>query len=137
MTNDDIFVYLLPLPTRTREVVTPNDDGTYTIFINERLSNDGQIKAYDHAIKHIKNTDFSKRDVQSIEAEAHGMISSSQFKPMAGDKYIKKLRSLKRKRERIKQEMILNEERINYLQIYGMDNFFEQAEYAHLYGEDL
>lgn len=54
------------------EVVTENEDGRYTIFINSRLNYKKQMKAYLHAMKHITGDDFQKDDVQSIEYLAHG-----------------------------------------------------------------
>ena len=54
------------------EVVTENEDGSYTIFINSRLNYEKQMKAYLHALKHITGDDFQKDDVQSIEYLAHG-----------------------------------------------------------------
>ena len=54
------------------EVVTENEDGSYTIFINSRLNYEKQMKAYLHAMKHITGDDFQKDDVQSIEYLTHG-----------------------------------------------------------------
>lgn len=54
------------------EVVTENEDGSYTIFINSRLNYEKQMKSYLHAMKHITGDDFRKDDVQSIEYLAHG-----------------------------------------------------------------
>ena len=45
------------------EVVTENEDGSYTIFINSRLNYEQQMKAYLHAMKHITGDDFQKNDV--------------------------------------------------------------------------
>ena len=54
------------------EVVTENEDGSYTIFINSRLNYEKQMKSYLHAMKHITGDDFQKDNVQSIEYLAHG-----------------------------------------------------------------
>lgn len=53
------------------EMVVKNEDDSFTILINARLSRCQQLKAYRHALKHIKNSDFYKEDVQEIEKEAH------------------------------------------------------------------
>lgn len=53
------------------EVVAENEDGTYSIFINERLCEQKQINSYYHAISHIVERDFEKEDVQEIEKDAH------------------------------------------------------------------
>lgn len=57
--------------TSGAEMVTPNEDGSFTILINARLSSDAQHKALLHALGHILNCDFDKEDVQRIEAAAH------------------------------------------------------------------
>lgn len=56
------------------ELVTPNEDGTYTVLINARMSYETQRKALLHALGHIFNDDFEKENVQQIEAAAHGLI---------------------------------------------------------------
>lgn len=53
------------------EIVTQNADGGYTVIINSDLCQRKQREAYRHAMKHIKENDFEKADVQTIEAEAH------------------------------------------------------------------
>ena len=72
--RDDIFVVLMDFPAgrKVHEAVTENADGTYTIFIDSRLSEDGQQHEYEHAMKHIEDGDFEKPDVQIIEVVAHG-----------------------------------------------------------------
>ena len=67
----EIIVVLIDFPARGREIVTPNEDGTYTVLINARLSAYAQREALDHALEHIRRGDFDKVDVQTIEAEAH------------------------------------------------------------------
>lgn len=37
------------------------------ILINTRLSYASQLKAYEHAMRHIKENDFQKEDVQAID----------------------------------------------------------------------
>lgn len=68
----DYQVYLINFPTgKTKEAVTENEDGSYTIFIEEKLSKEGREKAFLHAMKHIDNNDFFKDDIQKIEFDAH------------------------------------------------------------------
>lgn len=55
----------------TNEAVTENEDGSYTIFINARLSYEKQMQSYLHAMRHITGEDFSKDCVQKIESNAH------------------------------------------------------------------
>lgn len=56
---------------KVREVVVENEDGGHTVFIDDRLSEEGRREAYTHAMRHINGDDFSKYDVGMIEKEAH------------------------------------------------------------------
>ena len=57
-----------------KEMVTENEDGSFTILINARLSYEGRLQAYKHAMWHINNDDFQEADdVQKIEYNAHGI----------------------------------------------------------------
>lgn len=68
---DDIFVYVVDLPTKINEMVTPCNDG-YTVYLNARLSRERQIEAYKHAVyEHVENNDWEKGNVQNIERRAH------------------------------------------------------------------
>ena len=67
----EVFVHLLDMPASIQETVTPNPDGTYSIFINSRLSHDARLSALEHAMKHIGREDFHKEDVQEIEHHVH------------------------------------------------------------------
>ncbi len=64
----DIFLYYVELPDGIDEMVTPCLDG-YTVYISSRISPERQRKAYLHALRHIRERDFEKTDVQRIEAE--------------------------------------------------------------------
>lgn len=70
----DLNVQLLNFKSgKAREMVVPNEDGSYTIFINEQLSPEARMDAYNHALHHINNNDFTKDNVQIIESEAHNI----------------------------------------------------------------
>ena len=57
-----------------KEQVINNKDGTYSIFINDCLSPECRLKAYNHALTHIKNGDFDKHiDVSLIEKQTHSI----------------------------------------------------------------
>lgn len=53
-----IGVYLVDLPHGIRGFTSKNEDGSYSIMINARLSSEMQIQTYDHEIKHIDNGDY-------------------------------------------------------------------------------
>lgn len=63
---------LIDFPTgRVKGCVTKNEDESYTIFLNARLSIEAQKQAYDHELRHIIREDFSRYDVESIELNNH------------------------------------------------------------------
>lgn len=70
---DNVYVYVVNMPPKIHEFVTPCADG-YTIYIDDKLSPNAKIDAYNHALKHIVCGDFDKLDVQSIEINAHAEI---------------------------------------------------------------
>ena len=67
---DDIFVYLVDLPPKVAEMITPCENG-FTIYLNARLSHCDRVKAYLHALEHVERNDWDKTEVQQIEYEAH------------------------------------------------------------------
>lgn len=68
----DYIVRLVDFPSKKiKESVTSNEDGSYTIFIENSLTKEQQQKSFMHAIKHIIGEDFNKDDVERIEKEAH------------------------------------------------------------------
>ena len=71
MTPDVNVVVIDSKTPKGREMVSINEDGNYTILINARLPYEGQVKAYEHAMKHINNNNFQENDVQKIEYAAH------------------------------------------------------------------
>lgn len=70
--NDDIFVYRVKLPAKHREAVMTCCGG-YTVYIDIDLDEHEALKAYQHAIRHIRrgDCDLSGGCVQEIEANAH------------------------------------------------------------------
>lgn len=67
----DYQVRFIKMNGNVKEAVTKNEDDSYTIFIENRLSKEAQNDAFLHAIKHILQNDFDKTDVNLIELEAH------------------------------------------------------------------
>ena len=57
-------------PGNVREAVTENEDGSYTIFIEENLSQSERQREFLHAMRHIAGDDFSNNDIQLIEYAA-------------------------------------------------------------------
>lgn len=70
----DYQVQLTTFPdAKTKEAVSENNDGSYTIFIETSLSREAQQKAFMHAMKHILGNDFEKIDIDKIETDAHSI----------------------------------------------------------------
>ena len=67
---DEVYTYLAPLPNGIKEIVVPCVDG-YTVYIDAALDREARKRAYKHAIKHVRENDFSKEDVQEIEELTH------------------------------------------------------------------
>lgn len=62
-----IGVHFLDMDLSVDEQVTSNDDGSFSIIINSRLNYERQILAYQHALRHIMENDFSKACADDIE----------------------------------------------------------------------
>ena len=56
------------MDTAVEEEVHPNEDGSFTIIINARISQARQMIADQHALAHIRRDDFSKTDADEIGA---------------------------------------------------------------------
>ena len=54
----DTFVRLVPLPARVEGVTLPNDDGSFDIYINARLSPARQQETLEHELRHIRHEHF-------------------------------------------------------------------------------
>ena len=69
----DYHVELIAFPSgKVHEAVTPNEDGTFTIFLDESMTKEAQRERFMHVMNHLAGNDFEKICVQTIEAEAHG-----------------------------------------------------------------
>ena len=64
----DFVVREVPFPYSVKSCVTPNNDGSFSIYINSKLSQDQKRKALDHEIDHIENDDFyNNKPIDKIE----------------------------------------------------------------------
>ena len=138
-----VNVFLVDFPNSGREMVVPNEDDSYTILINAKLSYESQIKAYEHAMQHILNDDFSKNNVQEIEFIAHGESDHAEIIPEETKTITsmdrlwieRRIRRLRRERRQLHKKMKEYDEAIQRLQNDGVD-FFAKAEHFYLYGRD-
>lgn len=135
VTTPDVNIYLVNFSTSGKEMVVQNEDGSYTVLINAKLSQDGQLKAYQHALNHIENGDFEKSDVQSIEFQAHELKSVEDFVPIPASKFEKRIKQLQKERKKLQQALKDKEKEIDLIiNLYGSDYFFKNAEQQWLYG---
>ena len=70
---ENIYIYPHDLELGVYEQVIQNPDDSYTILVNSRYNHETQVKAYLHALEHIRCHDFEKTDVQQIEEAAHAV----------------------------------------------------------------
>lgn len=138
MTTPDVNVIVMDFPnTKEKEMITENPDGSYTIFINTRFSYDTQLKAYQHAMQHIKNQDFEKADVQIIEAIAHKKEKQS----IPANKFADHIERLRKERKQIQRKLRKKEREIafviNHCSGNPNDYFMRCAEDYWSYGDDL
>ena len=68
---EDINIQLLDMDTKIPEHLIKNNDDSYTVFLNARLSQESRLKSYYHALQHIAEHDFEKENVQEIEWKTH------------------------------------------------------------------
>jgi hypothetical protein len=71
---DDLFVRLVP-NLSVNEMITPCENG-YSVYIKEELPEEKKVEALYHAYVHKKNNDFTRSDIQDIEARAHYNLES-------------------------------------------------------------
>lgn len=55
---EDINIYFLDMPCKIGATVILEYDGTYSVYLNSRLTFERQKQSLIHEIRHIKNDDF-------------------------------------------------------------------------------
>ena len=69
----DHFVRLVRLPPKVRGVTVANDDGTFSIYINDLYSDETRREALAHELEHLARDHFYSPDpIAAQEAEAGG-----------------------------------------------------------------
>lgn len=74
--DDEIFVHYIDLGS-VKATTTHNSDGSYSVFINTRISREQQLTAYIHELTHILSDDFNHRhdvSIDRLEYYAHRLI---------------------------------------------------------------
>ena len=73
----DINTQIIDMDVLVGEQIIKNNDDSYTILLNARLSHERQLECYKHALLHINNEDFEKDNADVIEFNAHGAKNDS------------------------------------------------------------
>lgn len=65
----DFFIYYEKFPSKIWGAVSPNCDGTFSIFLNSRATDAQQFIGYIHEVEHIRNDDFyNDNPIEIVEA---------------------------------------------------------------------
>ena len=81
----DTYVRLVSLPIRVEGVTLPNDDGSFDIYINSRLSPLRQQETLEHELRHIRHEHFYlDMDISRMERQADGEALNVVLHPPAG-----------------------------------------------------
>ena len=94
---EDCVVRVLELPASVRGVTVPNDDGTFSIYINALYGDETQRKILRHELEHIARDHFYKSEpIARQEAEAEGRVPPppTESGPEGGVRCYRSLRAL-------------------------------------------
>ena len=81
----DYYVRQIPLPVRVEGVTLPNDDGSFDIYINARLSPARQQETLEHELRHIRHEHFYlDMPIDRMERQADGETLNVVLHPPAG-----------------------------------------------------
>ncbi|MBR2895132.1 MAG: hypothetical protein IKC03_05665 [Oscillospiraceae bacterium] len=79
MWTGEYYVRFVTLPATIDGVTVPNDDGSFDIYLNDRISPQRQLEKLHHEISHITHDHFYRDDlnIASIERQADGYSHSA------------------------------------------------------------
>ena len=81
----DTYVRFVSLPARVEGVTLPNDDGSFDIYINDRLSPARQQETLEHEMRHIRGEHFYlDMPVSRMERQADGEALNVVLHPPEG-----------------------------------------------------
>lgn len=81
----DANIRQVPLPIRVEGVTLPNDDGSFDIYINSRLSPARQQETLEHELRHIRRGHFYvELPLGRMERQADGEALNVVLHPPAG-----------------------------------------------------
>lgn len=81
----DVYVRVVALPRTVEGVTLPNDDGSFDIYINARLSPARQQETLEHELRHIRHGHFYlDMPVSRMERQADGEALNPVLHPPDG-----------------------------------------------------
>ena len=64
----DYFVRVVKFPVPVGGLVSPNDDGTFNIYLNDDFPPQRRRESYRHEVAHIENDDFyNGKPIEEVE----------------------------------------------------------------------
>ena len=86
----DYFVRVIELPHAVRGVTVPNDDGTFSVYINAAYDTETQRSTLEHALTHLARDHFySGAPIGQQEAEAGGKTPPTPAAPAPAGRRIR------------------------------------------------
>lgn len=67
--KDDVHIHLVRMPCTIRAAHTANSDGTWSVFLNDRLTHEQHQSSLEHELAHIEHGDIHS-DVPASLTEA-------------------------------------------------------------------
>lgn len=69
----DVNVHFMDMPATIPAFVKSNSDGSYSVILNSRLTQERLLEAYQHELHHITCGDYDRKcNADFIELYAHG-----------------------------------------------------------------
>lgn len=92
MTIPDYFVRIIDLPPTVRGITLPNEDGSFSIYINAIFDDAVRREALEHELEHMARGHFYRRDeaVARQEMEARGLIPPTVRPPEKAGRRIRR-----------------------------------------------
>lgn len=123
----DYYIALVESRIMTKEAVTRNGDGTYTIFVSSYWTTEQQQKSAEHAVFHIEKGQFDDENVQEIETIAHAdrreelsNLTPAQIKELYGIDWEDRIKSIQRRRKKTQKKLKFMAERQEFMRENGL-----------------
>ena len=70
--EQDVYIYYVDMPCTIAANIVEGADGSYTLYLNSKLTSERQFEGYLHEISHVVNSDLKEcDDVNYYELRAH------------------------------------------------------------------